>query len=222
MSTKSIVISSIILIAIFILLFFAGYERGSYKAHKEDAEVASANAMKAKESEKSANELEKGGVSGILAKASEALPDSISLTKKNAAIASNLIDTDDNDIADDINFEFNKTASIIAADNAEGERYTIDTLAERIMQNKSEFDPAELDKIKTEIFVYVGMFDEPNAVSAAEFLERAGFPPRIQHVPFNNRVYTFVIAGPLLLKDDAERLLQYLHKNGYKEARIIE
>lgn len=209
------VFAFILLIVLAILLFSAGYERGAAVIHIQDAAMQTGGPCP------KANVLKVASVQQRIDKAAATMPDKRGINTKNLGIASRLFDDADNELADEINYEFNRRTPLIMSGD-KSDDYTIDALAEEGGENGGEFDPSGLYDIKSEIFVYVGMMSVADAVVAAEFVQHTGIPGHIKKMKLNGSDYTFVIAGPLLLKADAQRLVKYLKDNGYESAKIIE
>lgn len=209
------VICAILFIILLVLIFLAGYERGVSKA-----EVKSHNKEIIIHKDTGVVQTNSTNTEAKL-KDPKVLPGQMSETYKDVTIASSLLDSDSNELTDEINFEFNKSTPLIVASGV-SEKITIDSLAEDAVNSDTGPHINDLYNIKSEFFVFVGLFDEPTAVQTIEFVQKMGFPAKIHFIKYGETKGAAVIAGPMLLSDDAERLKKILIKNGYKEAQVIE
>lgn len=211
-----IVIACILLIMVFALFFMAGYEKGASSVERQLYPPATSADQVSQDVSNKEVEVEKK-----ISHRSKVLSDKQIMTAQRLRVASSFLDDGKNELVDEINYEFTHTAPLIVSKEPV-EDYTIDSLAEDVINSEKTVNLEDLYSIRTEIYVYVGMFDEAGAVAASEYLQRIGFVPVIKHVMDGGVNYTFVVSGPFLLKDDAQRLVKYLKDFGYSSAKIIE
>lgn len=217
MNTKVLAVFILLMFVLLcITLFIAGYEKGKFAT----AQVTQNNIS----TQLGVNKQVDNSVKSIKDKVASktVLPDKPRILAHDAKIVSGLIDGDSNEIADEINFEFNKSTPLIIS-NSEGSDYSIETLAEDIMnKDMNEPDLDKLSGIKSEIFVYVGLMKESDAISAVEFFANSGFTSKIIYKSINGNSYAFVIAGPFLLKKNAKYFEDFAKKHGYKSSQMIQ